>query len=212
MRNFTAIGVLLLLPAPLLAVPAIHFEAQAVVVSGITPKGQVVWFSQAREFSQGVATMVRREKIAADSDGSGVVRFPLDRPVPALSVWVAVDLANGAAAAASPDGLPQRQLPLLDSGVIARGRALGDQIVDHRGFVELLVVRPGKGAWGATVGEGSDRDEAATRGTLAASLARMRPLAASPAAPSAFSAGDVVVVIDPNLLTYSVVKVGGGAK
>ena len=82
------------------------------------------------------------------------------------------------------------------------GHAAGrpDWIEDDRGFVEILLVRPGQGAWGATVGDGGEADDDGIYdGRLTASLDRLRAVGASPAvAPERFSPRDVVVVIDPN--------------
>ena len=51
--NVLAVG-LVLFAAPLAAaaLPRISFEPDAVVAHGISPKGQAVWFSVAREISR----------------------------------------------------------------------------------------------------------------------------------------------------------------
>ncbi len=96
------LGLLAGLPPRLSAQPSeaparltLSFEGTAVVASGLRSGGQVVWFGVARELDDGWATIVRREEVASDTDGDGVVRLELDREVPLQSVWVAVDLTNG---------------------------------------------------------------------------------------------------------------------
>lgn len=175
------------------------FEANAVVATGVPPGGQVVWFAVAREIAQRSATIVRREEIAADDDKDGAVRFELGRPVPLQSIWVAVDLASGAAAVATPEGYPLRRVD-LPGGATGHGGGKPDWVEDDRGLVEILLVRPGQGAWGATVGDGGQADgDGAYDGRLMAPLDRLRGVgAAAPAPPEHFSPRDVVVVIDPN--------------
>lgn len=67
-----------LLAAPLSAVPPeISFEQHAVVAWGITPKGQAVWFSVAREISRQATNIVPRHSVELDDDDDGVVRLEL---------------------------------------------------------------------------------------------------------------------------------------
>jgi hypothetical protein len=215
MRGRLSRGLKILLVLPLLAArgasaqgnpatPAetglkLTFETNAVVATGVPPGGQVVWFAVSREIAERTATLVRREEIATDDDKDGAVRFELDRPVPFQSIWVAVDLASGTAAMATPEGFPLRRVELPGRST-SRGGGRPDWVEDDRGFVEILLVRPGRGAWGATVGDGGQADDdGAYDGRLMAPLDQMRGIgAAPPAAPEHFSPRDVVVVIDPN--------------
>jgi hypothetical protein len=81
-------------------------------------------------------------------------------------------------------------------------------VVDARGLAEILVVRPGTGAWTLRLGDGGPADEdGAADGRLEAALDRMAPLAGSPPPPSTFQKDDVVLVLDPNLLEMTLVKV-----
>jgi hypothetical protein len=185
--------------------PVISFASEAVTVSGLTPGGKVVWFSVAREISERLATIVRREKIAADEDNDGTVLFEIGRKVPFQSIWVAVDLATGTAAVAVPEGNSLRSVPLPAQSMGRGEGAEPDWLQDTRGYVEILLVRPGQGAWGATVGDGGkDDDDGAYDGRLRAALPHLRGVGPSPpAAPERFKAGDVVLVIDPNLMEVS---------
>jgi hypothetical protein len=201
LRRGALFGVWLLgLPMAAAAVePVLSFSPEAVTASGMTPGGKVIWFSVAREIAERSATIVRREWIADDEDKDGAVRFELGRPVPFQSIWTVVDLTTGAAAVAVPEGYPLRRIDLPGRGT---GHASGkpDWVEDDRGYVEVLLVRPGQGAWGATVGDGGEADDdGAYDGRLMAPLDQMRGVGASPAAvPERFSPRDVMVVIDPN--------------
>jgi hypothetical protein len=189
--------------------PAITFDKSSVSVAGVSPKGQAVLFGVAREISEDdVATIVRRSQVLADDDGDGVVKLDLGRDVPLRSVWVAVDLATGQVAAAAPEGYPLRRVDWRGVGIV-RGNSRADRVEDARTFAEVLLVRPGAGAWQLTVGDGSERDDdGAADGKLAAALDRMTPVAGTDPPPTRFDPKDVVVLIDPNRLELTVVQAG----
>lgn len=205
LRRALSLLVVLVWPSLLAADPSIEIEEGALAVSGITPKGEVVWFGVARETSEYSATVVRRDLVLADEDGDGKVRLELGRPVPVFSVWIAVDLATGAWAAAAPEGSTAAEVPATHR---PRGRGepgRPDWVEIQRDYVEVAVIRPGEGAWGLTLGDGGQDDgDGAPDGRLTASLARMRGLGHSPAAPERFSPRDVVAVIDPNRMEFYV--------
>lgn len=190
-------------------VPQIAFQPRSVMVEGITAKGQAVGFSVSREVAEDdVATVVRRVQMLADDDGDGKVQWDLDREVPLRSIWVAVDLATGQVAAASPDGYPLRRVGWRGRG-LGRGNPRADRVEDARPFAEVLLVRPGQGAWRLTVGDGSAADDdGQPDGKLAAALDRMVPVAGTAPPPSRFDRSDVVVLIDPNRMELVVVQAG----
>jgi hypothetical protein len=192
--------------------PSIAFAKTSVTVSGITPKGQAVLFGVAREIAEDdVATLVRRSQVLTDDDADGIVRFDLDRDVPFRSVWVAVDLATGQFATAAPEGYPLRQVSWRGSG-IERGASRSDRVDDARSFAEVLLVRPGVGAWQLTVGDGSGNDDdGAADGRITAALDRMTPVAGTAPPPARFDPSDVVVLIDPNRMELTVVRAGAPA-
>jgi hypothetical protein len=201
------LSTLVLFPAGLLAQPSpsLTFEPAAVVASGVTPKGKVVWFSVAREIADYAATVVRRDEVVEDEDGDGKVRLEVGRPVPVQSVWIAVDLASGAFAVAVPEGSRVSEIPQPGRNP-GRGEPGKPAWVEtDRRYLELAVVRPSVGAWAFTLADGGPDDEdGAADGSLTASLARMRGLGVSPAAPDRLSPRDVVAVVDPNRMQYYV--------
>lgn len=192
-------------PAP--KAPEITFQPRSVRVDGISPKGNVVWFSVGREVADDdVATIVRRSEVQADEDGDGKVQLDLDHDVPLRSIWVAVDLASGEMAVATPEGYPLRRVAWRGRG-LGRGNSRADRVEDDRTYADVFLVRPGQGAWRLTVGDGSDADDdGAPDGRLAAALDRMKPIAAAPAPPARFAARDVIVLIDPNRMELTVEK------
>jgi hypothetical protein len=188
----------LIWPRSAAAAPALTYEEQAVVVSGVTPQGQVVWFSLAKQIEGYMAHFVTRRDLLADTDGDGVVRFELDRTVPLQSIWVAVDLASGEAVVGTPEGYPLRDA----SEPPGHGRGepgRPDWVTTGRQMLELLVVRPGQGAWTASLLDGGgDDDDHGADGRLTASLARLHAVGASPAPPERFQGKDLVFALDPD--------------
>lgn len=187
-----------LLPYCASAAPTLAFEEQAVVVSGLTPQGRVVWFSLAKQVEGYMANFVPRQDLLTDTDGDGVVRFELGRTVPLQSIWVAVDLASGEAAVGTPEGFPLRDASAPPGH--GRGEAgRPDWVETGRELLQLLVVRPGLGAWTLTLGDGGENDaDHGADGRVTAALARLSAVGASPAPPERFQAKDLVFAIDPD--------------
>ena len=215
MRPFETLLLSLLLPVAALAQPSaapspvLAFQKSAVTVAGVSPRGQVVLFGEAREIAEDdVATLVRRSQVLTDDDGDGTVTLDLGRDVPFRSVWVAVDLATGQVAAAAPEGYPLRRVNWRGVG-IARGNSSSDRVEDARTFAEVLLVRPGAGAWQLTVGDGGEGDDdGAADGKIAVALDHMTPVAGTAPPPARFDPRDVVVLIDPNRMELTIVQAG----
>jgi hypothetical protein len=190
--------------------PEITFQPRSLAVSGLSPKGQAVGYGIAREIAEDdVATVVRRAQLLADDDGDGKAEWALDREVPLRSIWVVVDLATGEVAAAAPEGYPLRRVDWRGVGLV-RGNPRADRVEDARSFAEVLLVRPGQGAWRLTLGDGSDLDDdGKPDGRLAAALDRFEPFPGTSAPPpDRFDPRDVVVLIDPNQMELTVVQAG----
>lgn len=208
MKILPAVCLLLLaLPVAAAAPPEITFEPDAVVARGISPKGQAVWFSVAREISRQATNVVPRQEILTDEDGDGTVRLELGREVPLRSIWFAVDLATGETGVATPEGFPLLEVDLPGEAIPA---ALNGLELRRR-FAYLLLVRPGVGAWQLRVGDGGESDEdGEPDGTLRAALSSLAPLEeGGPPPPERFSPKDVLLVIDPERMESASVRIGG---
>jgi hypothetical protein len=189
--------------------PALTFGQQKVVGSGFSPGGQVVWFGLTQEVVAYEVTYARQQQVGT-VDEKGQAIFDLGKAVPRRSLWVAVDLASGAYAIATPPGFPLRQSELPVAALASRGASLGDQLEDESDYSEILLVRPGQGAWGATVGRGGAADESAPadRG-LRISLARLTPVLASfSGSPERAAARDLLIVVHPDTLSAAVAVLG----
>jgi hypothetical protein len=195
------------------APPQIQFQSGAVTASGVSPSGQVAWFSVAREATGAGSQIVRREAVVADGDGDGVVRMDLDKPVPPRSIWAAVDLKTGEYALATPESYPLREVTFAP-GTIHPGAGGVDRLdVDGREFVELFVARPAVGAWALTLWDGAEGDEdGPANRRISGALSRLEPVDASPAPPATFKPGDVIVMMDANTMQVAAIRLPGGAR
>jgi hypothetical protein len=210
MLSVLALGALLT-PAYSPAVQAepfgLAFAGENVVATGATAKGQVVFFGVTREVApDDVVEVNRKVDVLTDDDGDGHVSFPFGRAIPPRSAWVAVDMASGSFEAAAPEGFRLKKVNFRGKG-IGRRPDNRDSVVDARALAELLVVRPGVGAWHLYLGDGGPSDEDGTPdGRLEAALDRMEPLAGSPPPPATFQKDDVILVLDPDQLEMTLVK------
>jgi hypothetical protein len=188
------------------APPAVSLEPQAVVASGLTPRGRVVWFSIAREISRRAATIVPRILLVTDDDGDGKVRLELGKDVPLQSIWFAVDLETGQAGVTAPEGFDLQEADLPARAIPA---ALNGLDLDRR-FLYAILIRPGAGAWMLRAGDGgASDDDGEPDGTLRARLASFKGLGASPQAPpTRVAARDLLLVIDPNRMDFLRFQVG----
>ncbi len=195
--------------AGLAAQPVISFESQAIVARGLPPGGNAVIFGVARESKGFHSRIVRRQQVVA-ADATGLARLSLNQAVPRRSVWLAADISSGAFRVAAPPRSPARELPFT-SERLERPPGRAGRVRSGLSFIELLYVRPGRGVWGLTVGDGGrdDHDGQADRSATAA-LDRLVPIGASPPAPSDFAAGDILLVVDPRRLEFFAARLPAG--
>jgi len=189
----------------------IAFTDKEVRVEGLTPGGQAVWLSVAREKPSWITSIVRRDGFVADDDKDGQVRIEYDDALSRNSAWVVVDFETGDYAFATPEGMNWREVDFPAKALARDTAGAAKGFVAKRGFVELLFVRPGIGAWGLPVCDGSVTDEdRPTQGVLQVSLSRLRPLkgTAADTAPEAANVGDVMAAIDVDHHDVMVVRLG----
>jgi hypothetical protein len=191
-------------------VPVLSVSAQAVTATGMTPGGAVVWLGVARKVVEYEAVYVRRHGVVK-ADALGTAQVPLAEAVPLQSIWVAVDLATGLFATASPAGFSPLAFTLGAGALEVRGAGLADRLVDSADHGEVLLVRPGKGAWGKTVGRGGADDESdPSEPAYRLSLDKLEPVSATDGpAPGKLSPRDLVFVLHPQAMALAVVVFGG---
>jgi hypothetical protein len=190
--------------------PALAISGTAVVATGMSAGGVVVWLSLARKVEAYEPIYLRRHGVV-QADARGQAQLPVDGSVPHDSIWVAVDLKTGAYAKASPAGFVPLALDLPAEALETRGGALADRLIDVAEYGEVLLVRPGKGAWGKAVGRGSVDDEsAAGEAAFKFPFDKLRPLPGTvDPSPGKLSAKDLVFVLHPRAMAMAVVTFAG---
>jgi len=190
--------------------PTLVVSDQAVKATGMTPGGTVIWLGMARKVVEYEATFVRRRG-SIQADAQGQAQIPLTEAVPPQSIWAAIDLASGAYATASPAGFTPLILALGPEAFELRGTGLADRLADVADYAEVLLVRPGKGAWGKAIGHGGADDEGKP-GDAAFRMAfdKLEPLPGTTApAPAKLSLKDLIFVLHPQAMALAVVSFGG---
>lgn len=202
-------------PSALAASLSVSLEASAVTVSGLAPGGRAAVLGISRLGVEAIVRVERQDAILQDMDGDGSVSWELPAsegrpPGPApRSVWLAVDLANGEWAVASPASYPTGDLPLGSGvGLAAWG------FIQPGGFLELLWVRPGEevsaGVWAGAVGDGGASDaDGDQNGSLRVTPGAFVAVESSAPPPPALAAGDVLIAVRPGTLAHGVATVGG---
>jgi hypothetical protein len=175
----------------------VELTASTVTVHGVTHRGTAVIFAVLRLPQQHWSAYARHEYVVTDDDGDGIVQVK-NVYVSPQSIWSAIDLTSGTSVIATPPGYELRRIDLPGKGLKRGISGQLDRIAAGRGFLEGLVVRPGQGAWGFTVGDGGQHDaDGHVDGHVEVDPAMMWPVGKSPAAPKHLLPHDTLVLIDP---------------
>ena len=184
-------------------------QDHVLVVSGLTPGGEVVVAGAGRYRSAWQIEHLRVLEVRVDDDGDGSVTVELDQAIPLQSVWWAVDATTGDLAVATREGYTadRREAP---AGALARGDR-GEALLVVHGWpaANALVVRPGAGVWTVRAGDGALNDsDGAPNGVIQIPVAAFRPRAGT-AAPDLdeLLPGDVLVVVSPRRLAFYATRV-----
>ncbi len=212
-RVFAATGILALLmgalPTPASAQVTLVLGETGVDASGMTAGGSVVLVCAAHVRPNVLIKPIRREVVLVDTDRDGIVHWEFGGPLPIHSVWGAVDLTTGhRAVAAHPQG-PNSPMSLPDPNS-AGGGALASSVAVRGGFVALLLVRPGRGAWIGSCFDGASEDrEPENRRVVGVPVSTLQRLGASVEAPAQLQVGDVVLGFELDSLQYFSGRIGG---
>lgn len=180
---------------------------ESVTIANVTRGGSAVLFMCERGSRDGRTHVRKQALILRDDDGDGTLHFTPESKVALRSVWVAVDFASGATAAAAHPGFPLvlSEIPVTRFKKDADGIAELEQ--ELRRMV-LLLVRPGNGAWTLLARDGqlgdSDRAENAR---LTLRFADARAIEGKVAAPKHLKKNDVLVAIDQSRLDVYLARI-----
>lgn len=180
----------------------IAFSGETFHASGITPGGEAIVFVCTVGRSGGMRRLGRRAEVVSDVDRDGEIALAVGNASLA-SLWTVVDFTTGRSAVATPSGFEPEAIELHDQG----WRGGGDHFELRRRHVEVLVVRPGEGAWMASPVEGGPNDgDGALNAILRTKLTSMRRMHGSDEAPRppVVIPKDVLVVVDPRSFAFFV--------
>jgi hypothetical protein len=181
-------------------------DGEGVTVGNLRPGARVVLFGVGREPHRDHSVVRRWTEVLADDDQDGIVRFV--SAITNKSIWIAVDLASGTRVAETGPDYPRREMVPVE---VLRRNSVGElsQFENARGVAELLVVRPGKGAWRVSGAKNAPVDEA--RGTTDPMRVDASSFQAVPDVESEelthLERGDVIAMIDPRLMEFYLMPV-----
>jgi len=210
MNRIIAFTIAVGLSTAVLGAPALRFSGKTVTVTGIAPGASAVVFSVANEPDGGAVPIPMRTTQTVqlnDDDRDGQVSFDRERVVPAVGIWIAVDLSSGERTVSGGPGFEPVALQLTDVAKQDNNGQLRKLSADL-GEVEVLVVRPRMGAWQGYVAKSSKADESRGNEALRWDLGALRSIGNSPAAPNNLKQGDIVAIVDPYMMRYFVTEVG----
>jgi hypothetical protein len=178
--------------------PTIDFSGSGVTAGNVAPGTNVAWLGMVRERIDDLVR-VRFVRGTAHATAQSTVSISEPDANASSSLWGIINVGSGENAASAA--------PLFGyaSGEIAVHAPIGQSSIKIESpAVELLYVRPAVGVWSAGTGDGSDLDlDLEPNGVVELSLATLKPLGDSPAAPATVQQGDVLVLIDPQGIRLS---------
>ena len=191
----------------------VRFEEASVAASELTPGGEVVFFSMAREPQGYVQRVVRRIGWEV-ADRLGEARYaPEGGAVPLKSVWAVADVASGKFAVAAPAGFRLEEISFPGNAFEVGAPGVVNRLRHAFSTVDMLQVRPGVGAWflraydaGSGDRDGADDDRVTTAPEDAVPVG---PVLGAGPPPERFAADDVIVVINPRDLRFYAARLIG---
>ena len=212
-RSRVAASLAILLTAAAAARPAAASPAQPTLswsgatarVQGVTPGGTVIWFAAIRDVEEYAVAQTNVAQTGS-ADATGTASLTLANPISPYSIWVAVDYQTGAWVTGSPSPVFPLQQTVLHPAALSIGNAeTPDYLLDAADRIQVLLVRPGQGAWTKTLGRGGVDDESSPAdGKLKLRLHNLDPLisAAAPA-PDKVAADDLLFLVHPQTMDLS---------
>jgi hypothetical protein len=180
------------------------FSTRTISVSGASPGSSVVLFGVARESHHYYSEIVRRVELLADTDRDGMVALVLDRDIPPKAIWAAVDLSTGAFVVRPSPGYENAPFSLTDEQLKKDNNGQLKKMELPVSEVQLLLARPGVGAWYLSGAKNSLYDESNGVETgLRLDISRMIAVGSAPAAAVNFKKGDIIILVDPRWMRYA---------
>jgi hypothetical protein len=187
---------------------SITLTAHAITASGLSPGSSAVFFGTALvPIPHGYMNRVRRWAVIVDDTANqGTVTFDLQESIPPVSVWAVVDLRNAHYKTVSGPGFGIREIAL--DNALRKGQSQNvDRFSFDRGYLDLLYVQPGTGAWTWSVIGGTTADNGGPKNSTIVSLIDGKAVGQARQKPPGFLPGGILVAIDFSRLHIGVVRV-----
>jgi hypothetical protein len=185
---------------------SVEFEQQAVRVTGVA-MSPITILVISRDYVDNRWKVTERLESLTDTDRDGAVRLQLDNPVSTFTFCAAVDEGDGRyatnGAAFTPAPIPNDGAPLKknEAGNILRAEFSAP-------FVDALVVRPGKGRWYGSIGEGGpEDDDGRLNHKLVIGFPRLKDKDGLKG-PDHLLPKDILIVTDPHHMRVAAFRVG----
>lgn len=159
---------------PASAPPTIAFDTDQVRVSGMTPGAPValvtLWLKRMPELWSNIEG---HKWGSVDDDEDGALQFDIGEPIPALSVWAAIDGPTGGIVVAVPDRFRLHEIEASGRRVLQGARRL--RVWRRR--LDIVWVRPDQGIWFLRAKDGrADDEDGVQNGRIEAFTERFHPL------------------------------------
>jgi hypothetical protein len=210
MRGIVPLTVAALMLGATTAWPEVHvtLDDSMVTAEGLTPGGTAIVFAVTRT-RLGPMRQIHQIGFATEVDATGAIDVEMPEGIPQVSIWTVADLDAGEVGVGLPEGMQDTPLLDEDGRPMTVGQVASGRIVAGLAEADILVVRPGEGAWRLHVGDGGESDgDASPNGALQVLLQHMTPLTDTSGPLRSVRPGDSIVVIAPREMAYLVEHLG----
>lgn len=171
--------------------PTVTFTAGGVAIGGVKPGTKVVWLGMIRE-RVGSHTRVRFVRGLEPATPSGKIEIPEAGADRAHAIWVVADAGSGSSRKSAAPGFAQST-----GGITIRATPGAASVAIESAYVELVYVRPHRGAWSFGTGDGSTIDaDGQPNGVVVMPLSALKRFQGNPNPPEQVEEGDVILAID----------------
>ena len=207
-RKLTLALPLLLVALPLSAAQklTISWSGAEVIVSGVTPHGQISLIAIMRSRDEYRGRVFRANEQLTDDDGDGVIRYQTPSDTALTSAAVAVDERTGDYAIGSRESAaPMMPVPAFEIGRDSNGNGVELHLKAH--YAQAAVVRPGRGSWrGSFEAAGKRGSDGQFRVGMFIPVSKLTPRQGGQPAPDFLEINDLIVAIDEQPLQVLVYR------
>ncbi|RLE35398.1 MAG: hypothetical protein DRJ61_03395 [Acidobacteria bacterium] len=183
---------------------------QAVGLCCLKPGRDVLFFGLVWQERPWVARISVLRAIETVPEGKDTAWYAPEIGVPFESYWIGADLSSGTftVKARTNKQLEEKTIPPENLARNEGGAVFAFDV--EAGFLEVVVIRPGKAAWAFTAGDGSTFDaDGQSDGWVRAEIGSFRSIDDGPKAPKTLEIGDVILALDTSRGILSTTTIDG---